>query len=153
MKIYSKDLVTGEIKYMGEIPIEPAWVMADEQRNQLTSLAQQIALSNGLSMSIHIDKDGLNIGLYRIDDKTSEEKPEIEHPASHEYQSPHHQILNRMARELSELDAPDRESVIAMARNRAEDDPAKRLALEVSKLNGYALGTFMQYLMSFGHDQ
>lgn len=66
MKIYSKDLITGEMKFMGEIPGGREWIMTDDQRNRLTSLAQEIALENNLSLSIHIDKDGLNIGLYNI---------------------------------------------------------------------------------------
>lgn len=64
---------------------------------------------------------------------------------------PHHALLNNMAHHLSELSEDDRNEVIDMARSRTIDsDPAKRLALEVSKLNGYGLGAFMQYLMEFG---
>lgn len=69
----------------------------------------------------------------------------------------HEDMLSSMAHHLSTLSENDRDRVIGMARAwaakhaYAQDlDPVKHLALEVSKLNGYALGAFMQYLMEFG---
>lgn len=69
----------------------------------------------------------------------------------------HHDMLSSMAHRLSELSENDRNEVIGMAKAWAaqhtyasNDDPAKRLALEVSRLNGYGLGAFMQHLMSLG---
>lgn len=109
MKIYTKDLITGETTLLGEFPDEPketsigsikmegdhafalidsstwtqisppkspSWIMTDDQRNRLTSLAQEIALENDLSLSIHIDKDGLNIGLYSIAETEEEVEEE-----------------------------------------------------------------------------
>lgn len=69
----------------------------------------------------------------------------------------HEDMLSSMAHHLSTLSESDRDRVIGMARAwavkhaYAQDlDPVKHLASEVSKLNGYALGAFMQYLMEFG---
>ena len=98
-------------------PQSPKWIMTDDQRNRLVSLAQEIALSNGLSLSVHIDEDGLNIGLYNIGEAEEE-------------------ILEEAVEEIA-----------------IEDDPVERLAQEVSNLNGYALGAFMQRLMKLGGNQ
>lgn len=54
------------------IPKPQIWIMTDDQRNRLTSLAQDIALENDLSLSIRIGRDGLKIGLYNIEEDEEE---------------------------------------------------------------------------------
>lgn len=68
MKIYSKDPLTGEMKPMGEIPIDPQWLMTDEERSQLTQLAQRIAIRNGLSASVTMTLDYMSIMFTKIDE-------------------------------------------------------------------------------------
>lgn len=70
--VYSKDLITGEMKLFGTFPIS-AWIITDEQHNRLTALAREIALANDLTLSVHIEKDSMTIGLYNIAESEEEE--------------------------------------------------------------------------------
>lgn len=70
----------------------------------------------------------------------------------------HHQkMIDNMAHHLSKMTEKSRMEVIGKAQSwanhhayAATDDGPRLLAVEVSRLNGYALGTFMQHLMKIG---
>lgn len=119
-------------------------ILTTSQITQLTALVQDISQENGIPASINMSYDYVSVHFSPKD---------LDGPQITSDELPRHQILNEMARELAELSPSDMENVIVMARNRVKDDPVKRLALEVSKLNGYALGAFMQFLMKFGNQK
>lgn len=112
-------------------------------------------LTEELQSELDREREGV-ILLKRVVMKNESRKTEpVVMPSSAEM---HEAMLSSIAHHLSELPRYDYERVIGMARAwganlaYAQDlDPVKHLALEVSQLNGYALGAFMEFLMEFGN--
>lgn len=49
------------------------WIMTDDERNQLTTLARDIALKNRLSLSVNMSFEYFSLNFTRLDDETDDE--------------------------------------------------------------------------------